>query len=187
MSKKVLVPLALGFEELEAVAIIDVLRRGGIEVIVAGVDKKSVSGANGIVIEADTLVSEVSAKNLDMVVLPGGWGGTDILAINENIQNILKEMKADDKKIGAICAAPFALSEAGVLGENFTCYPSVEERIEKNSGYSSEKMVVRDGNVMTSRGPGTAICFGLQIVRDLIDEETYKNLKDGLLATYCED
>jgi 4-methyl-5(b-hydroxyethyl)-thiazole monophosphate biosynthesis len=187
MSKRVLVPLALGFEELEAIAIIDVLRRAEIEVIVAGVDKKTVSGANGIKVEADTLISEVSSDDLDMVVLPGGWGGTDILAINENVQNILKEMNAKDKKIGAICAAPFALSEAGVLKDNFTCYPSVEERIEKNSGYNSSQMVVRDGNVITSRGPGTAICFGLQIVRDLIGEEMYNGLKEGLLATYCED
>jgi 4-methyl-5(b-hydroxyethyl)-thiazole monophosphate biosynthesis len=187
MSKKVLVPLAQGFEELEAIAIIDVLRRAEIEVTLAGVRQKTVSGANGIRVESDKLISEVSASEFDMIVLPGGWGGTDILAGDENVQNILKEMNKSEKKIGAICAAPFALSEAGVLGENFTCYPSVEERIEKNGGYNPEKMVVRDGNVITSRGPGTALCFGLQIVRDLIGEDMYLGLKEGLLATYCED
>ena len=183
---KVLVPIAEGFEEIEAISIIDVLRRGNIEVVVAGVTDKSVKGANGITIECDTLIESIKVDELDMVVLPGGWGGTDILAKNEKVQNILKELSSSNKRVGAICAAPFALNQAGVLKDEFTCYPSVEEQINHN-GYRSDKMVVKSGNVLTSRGPGTAICFGLAIVRELVGEETYQTLKSGLLADFCQE
>ncbi|NPA65917.1 MAG: DJ-1/PfpI family protein [Epsilonproteobacteria bacterium] len=184
---KVLVPLANGFEEIEAVSIIDVLRRADIEVIVAALNNnKLVTGANGIKIEADTSVGNVDVESLDMVVLPGGWDGTYALADDENIQNILKEMDAKGKNIGAICAAPYALNKAGVLKEKFTCYPSVEEQID-NDGYQGDSaMVVEDQNVMTSRGPATALCFALSIVKKLKGEEMYEMLKGGLLATYCE-
>lgn len=186
MSKKVLVPLAIGFEEIEAVSIIDVLRRAGINVIVSAVAKElTVQGANGIIVKADNHISEVDVNSLDMIVLPGGWGGTDILALDETVQNILKTMNQKQKLIGAICAAPFALNKAGVLPYNFTCYPSVEEKIRKE-GYSDEKKVVKENNVITSRGPGTAICFALEIVKELIDEETYHGLKNGLLVSdFC--
>jgi 4-methyl-5(b-hydroxyethyl)-thiazole monophosphate biosynthesis len=182
--KKVLIPIANGFEEIEAVSLIDVLRRAGISVVVAGVNESSVKGANEITIQTDILISEVSVTEFDMVVLPGGWGGTDILASDEKVQTILKEMNSQKKPIGAICAAPYALDVAGVLKDNFTCYPSAEEKISK-TGYSFDKMVVRDGNIITSRGPGTSICFGLQIVKDLVGDETYNALKSGLLADYC--
>jgi len=181
---KVCVPLAKGFEELEAVALIDVMRRGGIEVVVAGVNEELVTGANGITVKADTDIEYVVADELDMIVLPGGWEGTHVLAENKRVQELLKQMKAKEKIVGAICAAPFALKEAGVLGSKYTCYPSVEEQIGKE-GYTDSSKVVIDGNVMTSRGPGTALCFGLEIVRRLVGEETYLSLKEGLLADYC--
>ncbi|WP_434638023.1 DJ-1/PfpI family protein [Sulfurimonas sp. NW7] len=184
---KVLVPLANGFEEIEAVSIIDVLRRAEIEVLVASLSEEMlVKGANNIVIQADLHVKDVNADMIDMVVLPGGWDGTYALADDENVQRILREMDAKGKNIGAICAAPFALNKAGVLKEKYTCYPSVEEQI-RQEGYMGDKaMVVEDQNVMTSRGPGTALCFGLKIVKKLKGEETYNALKAGLLATYCE-
>jgi len=181
---KVCVPLAEGFEEIEAISLIDVMRRGGIEVIVAGVDKDLVTGANGITVKADTDIKEVKADDLDMVVLPGGWGGTHILAENETVQQLLREMKEKEKIVGAICAAPFALKQAGVLNDRYTCYPSVEEQIGTD-GYTDKEKVVIDGNVMTSRGPGTSICFGLAIVRKLVGEDMYEQLKGGLLADYC--
>ena len=162
----VLVPLAVGFEEIEAVSIIDVLRRGGIKVTVSAVAKElSVQGANGISIKADNHISEVDVESLDMIVLPGGWGGTNILAEDETVQGILKTMNGKQKLVGAICAAPFALNAAGILSENFTCYPSVEEQI-RLEGYTDKSQVVEEGNILTSRGPGTAICFGLAIVRN---------------------
>ncbi|BDY13857.1 DJ-1 family glyoxalase III [Hydrogenimonas cancrithermarum] len=181
---KVCVPLAAGFEEIEAVSLIDVMRRGGIEVVVAGVNEDLVTGANGITVKADTDIKNVIADELDMIVLPGGWGGTHVLAENETVQQLLRDMQAKEKIVGAICAAPFALKQAGVLSEHYTCYPSVEEQIGKE-GYTDSEKVVIDGNVMTSRGPGTAICFGLAIVRKLVGEETYQQLKEGLLADYC--
>lgn len=185
--KTVLVPLAKGFEEIEAVAIIDVLRRAQIEVIVASLDEHAlVQGANGIVIEADTRLENVVTDILDMIILPGGIDGTYVLAEDKIVQNILKEMDGLGKNIAAICAAPFALHKAGVLKTNYTCYPSFEEQIRLDGYQGDTSMVVEDGNVMTSRGPGTAICFALEIVKKLEGEKTYNALKSGLLADYCK-
>lgn len=183
---RVLVPLAEGFEEIEAVNIIDVLRRAEIEVVVASLNEKLlVRGANGISIECDRAIDGIKADELDMVVLPGGWDGTNRLADDKNVQNLLKEMDIKGKMIGAICAAPFALDRAGVLKDAFTCYPSVEEQI-KSSGYQGDKdMVVEDKNILTSRGPATALCFGLAIVKKLKGQESYDAIKSGMLATYC--
>jgi len=183
---KVLVPLATGFEEIEAVTIIDVLRRAEIEVLVASLTEKAlVKGANSITIETDLHVESVSSDNIDMIVLPGGWDGTHALADNLHVQKILKEMDTKGKNIAAICAAPFALNKAGVLKKNFTCYPSIEEQI-REEGYQGDKaMVIEDENIMTSRGPATALCFALQIVKKLKGDETYNMLKSGLLADFC--
>lgn len=182
---KVLVPLAEGFEEIEAVNIIDVLRRADIEVVVASLSEEMlVKGANGITIKADRSIAGLSVDDLTMVVLPGGWGGTNALAKDANVLKILKDMDAKGKHIGAICAAPFALEAAGVLKHNYTCYPSVEEQIRLD-GYSDDAMVVEDANVMTSRGPATALCFALAIVRKLKGDEAAEALKGGLLASYC--
>lgn len=187
MAKKVLVPIAEGFEEIEAVSIIDVLRRAGIEVLVRSLDNTlEVKGANGITLKADGALEGLDADAIDMIVLPGGWGGTDRLAEDQNVQSLLKAMDAKGKAIGAICAAPFALNAAGVLKEKFTCYPSVEEQIRSEGYMADAQQVVEDQNVMTSRGPGTAICFGLEIVKKLVGDDTYNALKEGLLATYCE-
>jgi len=181
---KVLIPLAKGFEEIEAVSLIDVLRRAEIEVVVAGVKKKQVEGANGITIKADAIVADMKSDDFDMIVLPGGWDGTHALADDEDVQRLLKEMKAKDKMIGAICAAPYALNKAGVLSPNYTCYPSVENDIRLD-GYSSDKKVVIDGKVMTSRGPATAICFAIAIAEKLKGAETAQALREGLLADFC--
>ncbi|MCW8837436.1 MAG: DJ-1/PfpI family protein [Thiovulaceae bacterium] len=182
----VLVPLAKGFEEIEAVSIIDVLRRANIEVIVASLDEHShILGAHGIVVQSDVNIKDVSVDILDMIVLPGGWGGTYALADNKIVQSILKDMDANGKNIGAICAAPYALNKAGVLKPNFTCYPSVEEEIDLE-GYQGDKAkVVQEQNIMTSRGPATAICFALEIVKKLKGQEEYETVKSGLLADFC--
>ena len=185
---RVLVPLAGGFEEIEAVAIIDVLRRAEIKVQVASLDdNRAVKGANGITVMADMGIENIEVDTLDMVILPGGWDGTYALADDKNVQRILKEMDAKGKNIAAICAAPFALHKAGVLKQNYTCYPSAEEQI-RDEGYMGDRaMVVQDENVMTSRGPGTAICFALAIVKKLKGDEMYKMLKGGLIADFCEE
>ena len=182
----VLVPIATGFEEIEAVSIIDVLRRAGIEVIMGALDEEMiVKGANGISIQCDRAIEGISADDIDMIVLPGGWVGTKALAQDQSVQRLLKEMDAKGKNIGAICAAPFALDAAGVLKEGYTCYPSVENEIKTAGFRGAESAVIESANVMTSRGPGTAICFALAIVKKLAGDETYKALQGGLLADYC--
>jgi 4-methyl-5(b-hydroxyethyl)-thiazole monophosphate biosynthesis len=181
---KILVPLAHGFEEIEAVSIIDVCRRAKIEVIVAGIDSLSLLGANNITIQADCLIEDIKDDSFDMIVLPGGFDGTEVLSSNYIVQSILKKQYKENKLLGAICAAPFALHKAGVLNKNYTCYPSCEDVI-REEGYDSATSVVKDNNVITSRGPGTAICFGLEIVKELVDNETYLGLKSGLLADFC--
>ena len=184
---KVLVPLATGFEEIEAVSMIDIMRRGGLEVLVCALDNNmDVVGANGITVKADGSIAGLSADDIDMIALPGGWDGTYALADDENVQALLKAMDAKGKNIGAICAAPFALKKAGVLKETYTCYPSVEEQI-KQDGYQGDKaQVVQTENVMTSRGPGTAICFALAIVKRLMGDENYKAVREGTLSLHCE-
>jgi len=180
----VVIPLANGFEEIEAVSLIDVLRRAEIEVVIAGVGAKMISGAHEIKIETDRLISQVSSDEMEMMILPGGWDGTHALADDADVQRLLKEMDSKGKMIGAICAAPYALDKAGVLKHDYTCYPSVEEQIRLD-GYTKEQTVVTDGNIMTSRGPGTALCFALAIVERLKGEEIAKALKKGMLADFC--
>ncbi|DAB37893.1 MAG: thiamine biosynthesis protein ThiJ [Sulfuricurvum sp. GWF2_44_89] len=183
---RVLVPIAEGFEEIEAISIIDVLRRAGIEVIMGSLNENLlVKGANGITVHADCPIKGICADELDMIVLPGGWGGTKALADDTGVQNLLKEMNSKGKNIGAICAAPYALYTAGVLREGYTCYPSVEDEINVAGYLGDADAVVQTGNIMTSRGPGTAICFGLAIVKKLLGDETSEKLRGGLLADYC--
>ncbi len=182
---KILLPLAKGFEEVEAISLIDVMRRGGITVVTTHIESENlVLGANGITVQADVSIENINTDDFDMMVLPGGWDGTYALAENQKVQSLLREFKNRDKLVGAICAAPYALKTAGVLGNNYTCYPSVEDEI-KQEGYRSDKMVVIDGNVMTSRGPGTALCFGLEIVKRVMGEENYKAVKEGMLLEFC--
>ena len=184
----VVLPLAAGFEEVEAVGLIDVMRRGGIEVRIAYIDEslghgKVVVGANGIGIKADTALKNVISEDFDMMVLPGGWDGTYALAEHARVITLLQEFKAN-KIVGAMCAAPYALKKAGVLGSDYTCYPGAKEEID-HPGYRDDMKVVVDGNVMTSQGPGTALCFGLAIVERLVGTESMQAVKEGMLLDYC--
>ena len=178
---KLLVPISNGFEEIEAISIIDVCRRAGIEVITAGVEDNILTGAHNIKIETDKKISEVSSDNFDMIALPGGLPNAFTLAENSVVQRLLKEFKEKNKKIAAICAAPYALHKANVLNENYTCYPSFEEKI-KDEGYINNKNIVIDSNVVTSKGPATAMEFALEIVKILEGDEVYFSVKNGLLA-----
>ncbi len=184
---RALVPLAEGFEEIEGVTIIDILRRGGVEVNSAYLPGEFatdlIAGANGITVQADMPLANAMVDEYDIIVLPGGWGGTNRLAENELAQKLLKEFKARGKWVAAMCAAPYALHVAGVLSPKYTCYPSVEEQIRPED-WINEKVVV-DEKVITSQGPGTAICFALEIVRQLVGEESYETVRNGTLASYC--
>jgi len=184
-----LVILAEGFEEIEGVTIIDILRRGGIEVHSAYLDDEFatdlVVGANGITIKANIPLKSAVVDDYDIVVLPGGWGGTNRLAENRIAQNLIKEFKQENKWIAAMCAAPYALHVAGVLSKKYTCYPSVQEQIRPNDRV--DEVVVVDDKVITSQGPATAICFALEIVRQLVGQESFQEVKNGTLAKYCQD
>ena len=178
---KMLVPLAEGFEEIEAITIIDVCRRGGIDVTVAGVTGMAIKGGQGIEVAADCLIDSVDINSYDMITLPGGLAGTLVLSESENVQSILKQMKGQGKYIGAICAAPLALHTADVLNKDFTCYPSIENQI-RIEGYHQDQSTIIDGKVMTSQGVGTAIDFALKIVRQLQGESSFQQLKKSILA-----
>ncbi|MGH8671598.1 MAG: DJ-1 family glyoxalase III [Burkholderiales bacterium] len=165
---KVLVPLAQGCEELEAVTIIDVLRRGGIEVTTTALDKKEVRGSRATVLVADTLLDDALAGAYDMVVLPGGMPGSANLKNDTRILALLKKMAGDNKYVAAICAAPMVLAEAGVLaGKHATGYPGCLENLKLKDVTLENRPVVKDGKVITSQGPGTAMDFALELVETL--------------------
>ena len=179
---KILIPISNGFEEIETITVIDVCRRAQIEITIAAVEEINTIGAHNVTIIADCMIEQTNSKDFDMIVLAGGLPNAFTLAENKKVQSLLKEFKNDDKDIGAICAAPFALNQAGVLNENFTCYPSFEKKIREN-GYHPEDSVVIDGKVITSRGPGTAMTFALEIVGILCGEETQAQISSQLLLT----
>jgi protein deglycase len=170
---KVLVYLAPGFEEIEAVTIIDLLRRADIEVTIAGLEEKSVTGSHGITISCDQFYEDVEPAQYDYLILPGGQPGTNHLKNNEKVLKSIRLFAEQKKLIGAICAAPRVLLAAGIL-ENIkiTSYPS--EKHFFNPADYNESSVVIDNNIITSRGVGTAIEFTLDLI-GIIKGETVKN------------
>ena len=179
--KKLIIIIADGFEEIEAVSIIDICRRASLDVTIASVQNRQLIGAHNIKIEADILLQEAQYTDYDMVVLPGGLPNAYTLAKNINVQEFLKDMKNSKRLIGAICAAPYALHTADVLNQNYTCYPSFEEKI-RQEGYCDTSEYIIDDDVITSRGPATAMEFALQIVKLLCNEDRYLQIKSALLA-----
>jgi len=180
MSKKVIVPLATGFEEIEALTIVDVLRRAGVEVVMAALDSLHVTGAHGIVVVADVLIKDVDGTAYDLIALPGGLPGATNLAADATTQALLKSFDAKGKAIAAICAAPYALQTAGVLKNSYTCYPGYQAKIDR-VGYTDKDKVVIDANITTSQGPSTAILFALTLVEQLCSKEIKDNLAKDLL------
>jgi len=178
---KVLIPLADGFEEIEAISIVDVLRRGGVQVVTAAVSKRNVIGANGVNVVADEHIDAANAADFDLIALPGGNLGYVNLAKSAKVIALLKEFDAAKKPIGAICAAPYVLGKAGVLKNSYTCYPSMELEIKKE-GYISDKDVVIDTNIITSRGPATAVKFALTLLAKLKGEDVANGVRKALLA-----
>ena len=175
-----MVYLAPGFEEIEAVTIIDLLRRANIEVTVAGIKDKSVRGAHGITILSDIYDKEVEPDDYDYLVLPGGQPGTDNLKKNKYIIELIKKFKHENKLIAAICAAPTVLLEAGILeSKRVTSYPS-EKHLFASSIYE-ESPVVKDGNIITSQGVGTAIDFALDLIGEIKGSEVKRETADKIL------
>jgi 4-methyl-5(b-hydroxyethyl)-thiazole monophosphate biosynthesis len=185
----ILIPISNGFEEVELISLVDVLRRGGNDVRMAYVEREIdtdlIVGDNGITIKADTALKNICSEEFDMMLLAGGWDNAYTLRDDELVQTLIKEFYNDNKVLGAMCASVLAFKEAGVLGNDYTCYPYAKEEVN-HDGYRDDKMVVTDGNIMTSRGPGTALCFGLEIVKRLVGVESYEAVKEGMLLDFCE-
>jgi len=174
--KKIAVCLAEGFEEVEALSAVDLLRRGGHEVIMVSMkDDLLVSGAHGISVKADQFYRAVNFDEIDMIVLPGGMPGTTNLENHEELKALLKKFNEEKKMIGAICAAPMILGHLNILkGKNAVCYPGMgKELIGANV---KKKDVVVDGHIITSRGVGTALEFALTIVKCLDGREKAEKL-----------
>jgi 4-methyl-5(b-hydroxyethyl)-thiazole monophosphate biosynthesis len=162
---RVLVPLAEGCEELEAVTVIDLLRRAGIEVVTAGLARGPIRASRGTVLLPDVLLEEVLHQDFDMVALPGGGPGAERLAEDERVRSVIHEMAEAGKYTAAICAAPKVLADAGVLaGKQATSYPGILEEAAPEGVTLKQDPVVVDGSVVTSRGPGTAMDFALTLV-----------------------
>ena len=179
---RVLVPLADGCEELEAVTIIDLLRRGGIEVIVAGLKTGMVKASRDTQLMPDTTLDAALLEEYDMVVLPGGMPGAQHLKDDARVIALIQKMAAAGRYTAAICAAPTVLAEAGVLsGKTATGYPGFLEKMHLADVTLSTEAVVRDGLVVTSRGPGTAMDFALSLVEILAGLETRRQVETGLV------
>ncbi len=177
MSKRVAVLLADGLEEIEAVTIIDVLRRAGVDVVAAGVGGTDIDGSHEIFLRADCAFADIQEEVFDAVVLPGGEPGTTNLEENPSVASFLKRHDDKGKLLGAICAAPRVLAEEGILdGDPATSHPGVADRMDRTDYRTDE--VVQSGRVFTSRGPGTAIPFALSLVEELAGEEKARELAD---------
>ena len=180
---KVLVPLAPGCEELEAVTIIDLLRRGKIEVVVAGLTMEPVKASRGVVLVPDmTLEAAAKMDDYDAIVLPGGLPGADNLADSPLLMKLVKEMHAEGKYVGAICAAPRVLAKVGILaGKTVTAYPGFLDGGQFPDLTCTGGAVECDGRIITSRGPGTAMDFALTLIGLLASERIRKTVEDGLV------
>ena len=181
MAKTALVILAEGFEELEAIAPVDVLRRAGVRVTIAGLKDLKVKSSRHIGVEADILLRDLKEMP-DAVILPGGIPGATNLAASPEVAALVKRMNAAGKIVAAICAAPaVVLAPLGILdGKKATCYPGCETDFSKKAIHSTERVVV-DGNIITSQGPGTALEFGLVIAAQLVGKEMAENVRGKML------
>ena len=173
--------LAEGFEEVEALAPLDLLRRAGLSVKTVGVGTKTVTGAHGISVVADLADTEYADDAPEMIFLPGGMPGTLNLAASEVVQNAIATAVRTNAYLAAICAAPSILGDLGLLrGKEAICYPGFEDRLV--GATLSKKRVVRDGKILTAAGMGVAVEFGLAIVEELLGKDKAETLRRGVLA-----
>lgn len=184
--KRVLVLLANGFEETEAVTAVDVLRRGGVDVVLCSLGEKLVEGSRHIVIQADITIDSDGLKDFDGIYLPGGTKGATTLRDDARAQELIRYYKNSGKKIAAICAAPIALERAGILkGETVTSNPGFRSHI-KDAAYSEDPVVV-SGNIITSRAAGTTLPIGLELLRQLGFEKEAERVSSDMLFDFLLD
>jgi 4-methyl-5(b-hydroxyethyl)-thiazole monophosphate biosynthesis len=178
---KALVPIANGSEEMEAVIIIDTLRRAGWDVTVAGLTAGTVVASRGVKLLPDTTWEQINPADYGILLLPGGFGGTEAFMKHAGVQQALRDFNEAGKWIGAICAAALALNEAGILaGKRFTCYPGVEKNLPPQT-QPVDEIVVVDGHLITSQGPGTAYEFALKVIAECAGPNKSAEVRAGLL------
>ena len=178
---KVYVFLAEGFEEIEGLTVVDLLRRAKVETEMVSIMKgKQIKGSHGIKVTADRMFEDVDFSDADLLVLPGGMPGTLNLGNHEGLCELLKKHYAENKMIAAICAAPCVFGQLGFLnGRIATCYPGFENKLE-GAIVCATKVAV-DGNVTTSKGLGTAIDFSLKLIEQLVDQQTALEISQGIM------
>lgn len=176
----VLVLLCNGFEESEVVVPVDLLRRGGVEVALCGVESLTVKSAHAITFTADVLLSDVDLAQVDMVFVPGGLGGVDALLTSETACDCLRQAKQQGKYLAAICAGPTVLSRLGLIdGVKAVCFPGMEELLRPAVPQNGAK-AVRDGKVLTGQAAGAAFDLGLLMLETLKDHESAEQVKNAV-------
>jgi 4-methyl-5(b-hydroxyethyl)-thiazole monophosphate biosynthesis len=182
MAVKVLVPLADGTEEIEAVCIVDVMRRAGASVTVASVDALQVTASRGVKLVADVLIDECADTRYDLIALPGGMPGAEHLRDSAALEGLLRRQREAGRFYGAICASPaVVLHHHGLLrGRRATCHPAFVDQLGNTEAVDSR--VVVDGPCVTSRGPGTALEFALKLVEILFGEEKAREVAGPMLV-----
>lgn len=180
---KALVFLATGFEEIETVTVVDVLRRADINVTVAGLTSAVIEGKHEMKVIPDKSIDEVLVEDFDAIIVPGGNPGYKNLRKDPRVITMVKKAAASNKILAAICAGPTVLSDAGVLeGKECTIYPGMEEELEAGGGKPKQDMVVVDGNIITSRGPATALPFSLKLAELLAGKQVAEAVSKKTLA-----
>jgi len=179
---RILVPLAQGCEELEAVTITDLLARAGFEVVTAGLDERPVKASRGMTLVPETTIERVMDEDFDMMVLPGGQPGATHLNEDPRIHQLLKRLNDKGRYTAAICAAPKVLADAGLLGgKRATGYPGTFDGMRPPEVTVVSDRVVRDGRVITSRGPGTAMDFALELIEVLAGKGKREQVESALV------
>jgi 4-methyl-5(b-hydroxyethyl)-thiazole monophosphate biosynthesis len=175
--------LAEGFEEIEATTIIDVLRRCNITVAAVGFKNPFVKGGHNLHISVDMMIPEVNVHDVDAVICPGGGVGTDNLRKHPKVLDIIRKAHQANKLVAAICAAPAVLADAGVLHDRrCTIYPGMEDELTQGGGIPSDEVVVVDGNIITSRGPATALPFALRVAEYMAGKKVADDVARRMLA-----
>lgn len=184
--KKAIVLLGKGFEEVEALTVVDVLRRGGIHCITCSINgEDEVLGSHSIHVKANNILEKVDVDKYDALVIPGGMPGAANLRDSERVIELVKKLNNENKLVAAICAGPIVLGRAGILnGKKVTSYPGYEG--ELGDVEYCEEIVVQDDNIITSRGPATAMYFSFKILENLADKETVEQLKEAMLVNFVE-
>jgi 4-methyl-5(b-hydroxyethyl)-thiazole monophosphate biosynthesis len=185
--KEILVLLADGFEEVEALTVVDYLRRKDILVKTCSISKsKIVIGVHDIPVEADLLIDNIrNIEDCNGVIIPGGMPGAENLKNSKAVINTVQKFYKENKLIGAICAGPIVLKEAGIIeGKDITSYPGFEEDLK--GGNYKEDLVVRDGNIITARGPAVAVYFALELIEYISGKEKSDELKNDILLNMVE-